>query len=220
MQLLISGSVIVDVGPFHTDPETGDVSNERGGFSKAALDAGEPWRVVDIPDENMPADFALGAYQYFTDGVAEELIKLLPAAPDAATLVMVRAEKWEAIKAKRDGRLIDGGFLCNGHWFHSDLVSRSQFLANALRASELRTSGGDMDAVFHNADGDIIAIKTMDNGFVPVTANTALAIMPAFELQESKTYKAALMHKAALDASDDPENYDFSAGWPAIYEGA
>lgn len=62
MELLISGIVIIDVGPFDTDQTTGDLHNARGTFSKHVLDAGGAWRKEVIADNAMPSDFALGAY--------------------------------------------------------------------------------------------------------------------------------------------------------------
>jgi hypothetical protein len=133
-----------------------------------------------------------------------------------------KVSKWEAIKVERDRRLTVGGFPVEGHWFYSDLVSRSQFLANARRADLVAAANGDMAAVFLNSEGDPIAVKSMDDGFIPMTANLARAVMDAAELQESKTYKAALIHKAAMEALANPSTYDFAQNaektkWPPVF---
>jgi hypothetical protein len=135
----------------------------------------------------------------------------------AALLPAVRFQTWEAIKRKRDSRILLGGFPVGPHWFHSDLISRSQYLTAARRADLVAATGGDMEAVFTNSEGDVIAVKTMENGLVPITGTLAHSILAAAELQESKTYKAALTHKAAMEAAANPAAYDFSTGWPTIH---
>ena len=37
--------------------------------------------------------------------------------------------------------------------------------------------------------------------------------------QDQAIFQAAETHKAAMLAAPDPDSYDFSAGWPAVYGG-
>ncbi|UGQ44979.1 DUF4376 domain-containing protein [Massilia endophytica] len=135
----------------------------------------------------------------------------------AAAVSLAALRQWEAIKQLRDARILQGGFPVGPHWFHSDLISRSQFLAAARRADLVAASGGDMNAILTNSEGNAIAVKTMDNGHVPVTASLAHTIMSAAELQESNTYKVALQHKAGMEAAENPASYDYKTGWPPIF---
>lgn len=138
-----------------------------------------------------------------------------PALPvvDPADIV---AAKWEAIKVERDRRLLTGGYPVAGHWYHSDLISRSQHLSNARKADLVLAAAGDMDAQFM-IGAYPMQVKSMDNGLMPMTPNVAHAIMAAAEMQELMTYGTALAHKAALEAAVDPAAYVFTSGWPAIY---
>ncbi len=62
-----------------------------------------------------------------------------------------------------------------------------------------------------------IGWKTLDNGIVAMTPTLAGQIFAAAAASDLAIYTAALVHKAAMEASEDPAAYDFSAGWPAIY---
>lgn len=136
-------------------------------------------------------------------------------APPAVDPEVAIAAKWEAIKVERDRRLLTGGYPVADHWFHSDLISRSQHLSNARKADLVAAAGGDMDAQFMLGPYPM-QVKSMDAGLLPMTATMAHTIMAAAEVQELMTYGAALAHKAALEASETPWAYDFSGGWPAI----
>lgn len=132
----------------------------------------------------------------------------------------IRAQKWEEIKAYRDKRLLEGGYPVGYHWYYSDLIARSQHQANARKADNIEKANGDMNATMTNVNGDPIYIKSMDNGYMPISANTAHAIVEQAEVHEMATYAAALTHKAALYASANPASYDYSSGWPETYTGA
>lgn len=128
---------------------------------------------------------------------------------------------WERIKSERDRRIQSGGYKAGGvKWFHSDTFSRSQQLGLARKADRIDAAAGDLDAVMLDAFGAPIAWKTMDASFVPVTARLAQQITAAAEAADLATFKAAELHRIAMEASADPSTYDFSAGWPAIYEPA
>lgn len=129
-----------------------------------------------------------------------------------------KADRWTSIKIERDRRTHEGGYLVRGHWYHSDLISRSQQLALARKADRIEQVGGDMEAVF-NIGGEPLLWKTMDGSFVPMNGRLAQEIVSAAEIQDTATFKAALVHKNAMESSGDPAAYDFlSSGWPSIYK--
>lgn len=129
---------------------------------------------------------------------------------------IVKAQKWEKIKAERDRRIQNGGYLVSGHWYNSDLTSRSQQLALARKADKVEAEAGDMDATF-TLGGEAVLWKTMDNGYIPMTATLAQNIITAAEAQDAATFKAAVIHKLAMESSENPGSYDYSGGWPTIY---
>lgn len=150
---------------------------------------------------------------------AEEIAAAEAAAADAAADVRTAAidEKWEAIKAFRDNRLLTGGYPAGGHWYYSDLIARSQHLANARAADIVKAASGDMNATMLISGITPRVVKSMDNGYMPITANIAHAIMTGAEMHEASTYASGIAHKIALDGSSDPANYDFTIGWPAVF---
>ncbi|MES2319944.1 MAG: hypothetical protein V4631_20885 [Pseudomonadota bacterium] len=126
------------------------------------------------------------------------------------------AAVWERIKAMREVRLDTGGYPAAGHWYNSDVRAKGEQSDLALQADELVRNSGDLTAQYVTA-GVPVAWKTMDNGFVPMTGNLALAIRDAAREQTVKTYKAAATHQYFMTISADPLAYDFSTGWPAVY---
>lgn len=164
-----------------------------------------------ISDVSVPADFQ--CENYIFDGNAVQ-IKIDPDASEK--LQKARLDKWEEIKSFRDNRLLGGGFPAAGHWYYSDLLARSQHQSNARKADLVAAANGDMDATFL-IDGNPLYIKTIDNGYMAMTANIAIEIMANAEIQEYKNYSVALVHKSAMSASPNPSSYDFSTGWPEAF---
>jgi hypothetical protein len=135
-----------------------------------------------------------------------------------AAKVQAKLDRWEDIKVERDRLLLVGGYPCGGHWFHSDVIARSQHQANARKADRVEYAGGDMNAQLRNADDVPIYVKSKDNGYMAITATLAQAIVDSAEVQEMKMYGAALAHKAAMEVSTAPASYDYlSSGWPECY---
>jgi hypothetical protein len=54
----------------------------------------------------------------------------------------------------------------------------------------------------------------MDGTFVNMTPTLAQQIFNATAVSDTSIFAAAEVHKANMLASDDPQNYDFSTGWP------
>lgn len=121
-----------------------------------------------------------------------------------------QAAIWESIKAERDRRS-EAGCLVAANWFHNDLKSRSQWERMANRAST------QDDVEPYLVGGEQVAWKTMSGAFVLLTAGLIRQVVDGFEVQEVVTFKAAEIHRVAMEASADPAAYDYSTGWPKIY---
>jgi hypothetical protein len=152
------------------------------------------------------------------DGVQQWEVYPLPAEEVAANQAAARVAKWETIKAERDRRKALG-VKVGAHWFHSDDPSRIQQLGLARKADRLEASGGSMDTPFSGpGPGGILAWKTIGGSFVPMTPTLAQQISEAIEALDLGVFAAAEGHRMAMEASENPESYDFSGGWPATIE--
>jgi hypothetical protein len=110
---------------------------------------------------------------------------------------------WSLIKAKRDRLTEHGGCKVDGKWFHSDSMSRSQQLSLVLLGSNLPAN---------------LQWKTMDGSFVTMTPQLAQAVMEGASANDLAIFAAAEIHRSELEASDNFEKYDFSSGWPELFE--
>ena len=52
-----------------------------------------------------------------------------------------------------------------------------------------------------------------------MTPALALQVFQAATVSDVTVFGAAEAHRIALEASEDPLNYDYSSGWPEIYVG-
>jgi hypothetical protein len=118
----------------------------------------------------------------------------------APSIEEIKQEKWQQIKAKRDFLTMNGGYLIAGKWFHSDEKSRIQ---------QLGLLQGPIPSGLY--------WKTMDGSFQLMTTEIAQAILSAAIAQDKNLYTIAEIHKAAMENSSEPENYDFSSGWPNLF---
>lgn len=118
--------------------------------------------------------------------------------------VIIKAQKWEEIKAFRDNLVENGGFKVGAHWYHSNLLSRTQYISLVMMGANIPAG---------------TVWKTLDNGYIPMTQTLAGQIFTAGAAQDAALFAKAAEHKTALDASSDPANYDYTTGWPAIYTG-
>lgn len=110
---------------------------------------------------------------------------------------------WGQIKAKREA-LKSGGVRVGVHWFHSDADSRIQQLGLVIM-------GANMPAG--------LRWKTIDNGLVDMTPALAQQIFAATANWDATLFGIAEVHRDAVMESSNPEAYDWSAGWPAGYQG-
>ena len=109
---------------------------------------------------------------------------------------------WAEIKKIRDDRLEYGGFKVGTDWFHSDVYAQSNY-------TDLLMMGANIPAN--------LMWKTMSGSFVLMNQSLAQQILAAKSTQKSVTFTKAEQHRAAVNASSDPLNYDYTTDWPLIY---
>lgn len=148
-----------------------------------------------------PPDVPAGKRARFVGG--EFVLEDKPSASVAPlpTVSELRELAWGRIKAERDRRTQNGGYQVAGKWFHSDLFSRTQQLG----------------LVIAGANAPAVQWKTMDGSFVAMTPQLAAQIFAAAAASDIAIFAAALQHKAAMEAGEDPAAYDFSDGWPVAF---
>lgn len=141
------------------------------------------------------------------DGVQQWEVYPLPADEVAANFAAAREAAWARIKAERDRRKF-AGVKVGQHWFHSDDSSRIQQLALVMMGASI-------------PDG--LQWKTLTLSpppvFVTMTPALAAAIFQATAASDAAIFAAAETHRIAMEASDDPQGYDCTSGWPATIEG-
>ena len=122
---------------------------------------------------------------------------------EAIYLPMRQQRVWKKIQNERTRRQQGGVYAASiDRWFHSDADSRVQFIGLLLMGANLPSG---------------IMWKTMSGAFVEMTIPLAQEIFNSIAALDLTAFHAAEIHKAAMYACQDPETYDFSAGWPVIY---
>ena len=149
------------------------------------------------------ADLGADAAQY-ESLIAEVEATYVPPAP--IPLTERQAAVWEAIKSERDRRTSLGAKV-GSHWFHSDQQSRTQQLGLVLLGANVPAG---------------LQWKTLTTTpppvFVTMTPALAQNIVAATAASDAAIFMATEQHRIALESSSDPENYDFSVGWPTSIE--
>jgi hypothetical protein len=124
---------------------------------------------------------------------------------DAIMLARIKERRWLQIQDERTRRQAGGVFISAvNKWFHSDQTSRIQQLGLVMMGASLPNN---------------IQWKTMDGSFITMTPAIAMAIFNGAAVLDMTAFAVAEQHRANMVASPDPANYDFSAGWPAIFTG-
>ena len=109
---------------------------------------------------------------------------------------------WGKIKEYRDVLIQSGGYLVDGKWYHSDLMSRTQQIGLTLLGN--------------NIPADLMW-KTMDGSFVQMTPPLAQQIFVAAATSDTKIFICAEQHNAAMMLLPNPETYDYTSGWPSTF---
>lgn len=128
-------------------------------------------------------------------------------APPVPPIAERQAAAWERIKTERDRRK-SLGVKVGQHWYHSDSDSRIQQIS-------LFVMGASVPPV---------QWKTLTTSpppiFVTMTQAIAAGIFQNTAASDAAIFAAAETHRIAMEASEDPESYDFSGGWPVSIEDA
>ena len=122
----------------------------------------------------------------------------------AVDTAAVKATKWADIKAERDRRIQTGGYKVGAKWFHSDTFSRTQQMGLVMLGANIPAN---------------TPWKTMDGTTVTMTQTLAGQIFATAAASDIAIFAAAETHRGTMEASADPESYDFSTGWPATFGG-
>ncbi len=119
----------------------------------------------------------------------------------AKLLAQQKLEAWQRIKEYRDDHQLRG-FQVAGNWFHSDNPSRIKYIGLMMMGAGIPAN---------------LQWKTMSGSFVTMTQTLAGQIFGAVAAFDSDAFINAEVHKAAMQASSDPLNYNYTTGWPAVY---
>jgi hypothetical protein len=124
--------------------------------------------------------------------------------PPVAPIAQRRAEAWERIKAERDRRRFDGGAKVGGNWFLSTQQAVGEYSALVLMGSSFPPG-----AVLRAGWRTMVPGVTVD-----MTAALAAQILGSGFQAIAAIDDAAQAHRAAMQASDAPESYSITSGWP------
>ena len=168
-------------------------------YDSAVHGDGVPKGAVEVSDEVFTRSIAE------RDGVWRKVSgEVVKQALPPASLEVIRAEKWAAVKRERDRRCAEGGFKVAGKWFHSDSQSRIQQLGLVLLGAGIPAA---------------TMWKTMDGTFIEMTSSLAQQILAAAAASDRAIFASAETHRTAIYASADPASYDITAGWPLAFVG-
>lgn len=146
--------------------------------------------------------------------ITDQEAAILQAPPNPTT-----AEIWERIKAERDRRMSLGAKVtinAQTKWFHTDTKSRIQHLGLKDAARDTLASGGTMTSPVP-ISGQQIQWKCMDGSFIPLTVQIVWDLVEADKQLDAALHLKAEQHKALMEASPEPWNYNYSTGWPEYF---
>lgn len=151
--------------------------------------------------------------QEFTVKIPDDDARINAFLVPVQSLLERQADAWERIKAERDRRKF-AGVQVGADWFHCDADSRGQWerMVNRVNTQNLADSTG------YTIGGQPVPWKTMTGSFVVLTAGKIRAVVDAVELKEAMIFGRAEAHRVSMEASSNPESYDFSTGWPLSFE--
>lgn len=149
-----------------------------------------------------------------TPAVFSESIWVHPQPQPPTPEVKTFAQVWEEIKEHRD-LLQVSGIKYAGYWFHNDVKSRGQWERMWNRCKDEGLAGSDPYVL----NAEQVPWKTMTGVMVPVTAGLVFAVVAAMESQEGAIFKVAEVHNYTMRQLTDPSAYDYSTGWPEVYQG-
>lgn len=170
--------------------KNGLVDNVIVGDLAFAHSAGYPDAVAIAPGSEQPAV----GWRY-SNG------QFLPPVNAPQDLETIKVRLWDAIKRERDRRTQTGGYQAGGHWFHSDVFSRTQMLALVMMGNNIPAN---------------LQWKTMNGAFVTMTPALAQQVFAAASASDAALFARAEQLRVAMEA--DPLAFNLLAqSWPAIY---
>jgi hypothetical protein len=122
--------------------------------------------------------------------------------PPVVDVSAARLEAIARVKARRDLKTANGGYLAGGKWFHSDLVSRTQQIGLILMGANIPAG---------------LQWKTLDGSFITMTPTLAGQILAAAGAQDAALFAHAETLIGQIDAAADPTTVDVAAGWPTTF---
>lgn len=155
----------------------------------------------DILETNWIRFNSIGDYGDYNDYLAAHSAEY-EAYRTSKLLAQQKLEVWQTIKQYRDDHQLRG-FQVGSNWFHSDNTSRIKYLGLMMMGAGIPAN---------------LQWKTMSGNFVIMTQALAVQIFSAVAAFDSAAFINAEVHKARMQASSDPLNYDYTTGWPACYE--
>lgn len=158
------------------------------------------------PELDFLRDFNIAQVARPSDG----FIDMLRTPTPPKTIAQIKQDQWLRIHAERERRK-NGGlkYELNGktYWFWTDEPSRTQY---SLLADRVRRANLGPEVVLENW-------KTMSGEFIPFTVEMLHYVIDTGIVNEGKIFTIAQNHRLAMEASDDPANYNFRTGWPESY---
>lgn len=153
--------------------------------------------VTWVNEGNIPEDFS--SYEQSGQALKDEKLKM-----------------WELIKQERDRRKTLG-IQVGSYWFHSDVDSRIQWLGLKDTARDMLMDGADKTSNI-SIGGSPVLWKTLSGAFIPVNIQLAMDVNNATKVLDADLFKNAELHRANMIKSSNPEEYDYSTGWPLSYK--
>ena len=133
----------------------------------------------------------------------------------SADLEGAKAAMWDKIQEERTRRkecAFPVDFGGKTYYFHGDAESRGQQHGLMAEVNHLLATGKPLTTVLTT-----VPWVTKGGTNVTMTGELALTIFQTQMRREGEFFSAARAHKTAMEASTEPWNYNYSAGWPKIY---
>jgi len=147
--------------------------------------------IVEVPDPVRPDERL-----YFVTENEDGTYDAIPRPRDQVTEPV-----WNKIQARRE-YVKAGGVQVAGKWFHTDDASRIQQIGMAMMGASIPPG---------------LQWKTMDGTFVTMTPELASQVFQAVAALDIASFAAAEAHRTAMKESENPFEYDYSAGWPITF---
>ena len=133
----------------------------------------------------------------------------------SADLDGAKSAMWDKIQIERTRRkecAFPVDFGGKTYYFHGDAESRGQQHGLMAGVNHLLATGKPLTTVLTT-----VPWVTKGGTNVTMTGELALTIFQTQMRREGEFFSVARAHKEAMEASAEPWNYNYSAGWPKIY---